>query len=618
MKTFNKILSSLFALSLFLGFTACNDEVKYTSADLLTNAQVYFPSTLPSKVNLSQDLSVKSYDVVLYRIDKAAALTVNISAVNDDPGIFTIPTSVSFTAGSEMTKLTITYDPVALGYDTYKSITLTVSDGSLTTPYGVSSYTFTAGIPSAWKSLGLATYTDDFMTTFWGVSLVPYQVEIQENMVTPGVFRLVNPYGEAYPYNDPGDWDDSKDYYFEINASDPNGVYIPHWQETGCDWGYGPIKMSSIAGLRLFQGNTLESQKEAGNCGTYADGIITFPKSTLLISLPNYQTGGFYTANGNGWFQVIMPGVVIADYSAKIEYAGRYADSKENLFAVANVTLGPDVEYAHVALVAGPMTQAALDGVIDGSIESVKITSGGSVQIPCSAVGRYTFIVVTYANDEAQDFNYTSFNFTTGGGSTLYPIEDFYGEYIMSGLDYWDDTEVSMPVTIEPGDAPNTLVISGIDFAESVIATFPVKGYMSIAPQELSDKFTYKGVTYDLSFGTVLEDGDVSDEIADAMVFTRLESGDLVLTTDSYAIGYMIFFDLGGLDSYYDISFTPASSAKAAALKASYVKKTSTPFAPKSMSKNRKSQVKSSETFKIQKKAFNKKSLNQQIAPATF
>jgi len=575
MNTLKKILSSLFVLCLLLGVTACKEEVKYDPAGPAGTAEVYFPSTLPATVELSQDMSVTSYDIQLYRVDKTNALMVNLAVENESPDIFNIPTTASFAAGSETTNITITYDPEKLGYDTYKSISISVTDE--TSPYGISVYQFKAFIPAPWKSLGMATYTDDFVSSFYGVSQVPYQVEIQENLVTPGVFRLVNPYGAAYPYNDPGDWDDSKDHYLEINASDPEGVYIPYPQYSGMDWGYGEFIMSSLAGLYIYRGtSTLEEEKAAGHCGTFIDGVITFPINSLVVGMANYPAsnpGAMYSANGHGWFQVVMPGVVLADYSSSVEYSGRYTDANNNMFAVANVTLGADVAYAKVAIVPGNLTDDALNGIIDGSIESVQITAGGTVNLPCSSAGKYTFVVVTFdANEETQDYSSVSFSFTTGDAAVMYPIEDFYGDYVMTGLSVFDDSEMDpMDVTIAAGADPNTLVITGIDYCASVKATFPIKGYMSIVPQQLANYGKY-----DMTWYSVTPDWDITD--TDALIFTRLESGDIVMSPDSYAMGYILNSDAAGgyVDGYYNISFTPASSSKAAALKAASAHKAPT------------------------------------------
>ena len=633
MKTINKILTSLFVLCLFLGFTACVDEVGYTPAGIPENAQVYFPNTLPAKLELSQDLTVTSFDIEIRRIDKTNALTIDLTVENENPDIFTIPTEVVFDAGSEVAILTITYDPSKLDYDEYLPISIAVSDESLTSTYGRFVYAFTAGIPAPWESLGMATYTDDFASVFFGIQRTPYKIEIQENMVTRGLYRLVNPYGKDYPFNEPGDWDESQNYYLEINAVDPEGVYIPYPQYSGMDWGYGEFIMSSLAGLRISRGtSTLEEEKAAGNCGTFANGVITFPVDALVVGMAKYPAsnpGAMYLANNNGWFQVVMPGVVLADYSAEIKYTGRFTDAAEKDYAVANITLGKDVEYAKVALISGNMTEEALEGIVDGSIESEQISASGSVQFPCATSGRYTYIAVTYADDDAKDYEYVSFNFTASK-TVIFGIDDFYGDYNLTGpclSMFGAYPDADMFVGLEAGDAPNTIDITGIDLAEKVKATFDAaKGIMSIAPQPLADFYDdyYEETVTNVALQTMVPDEE-DFSTTDAMTFTRIESGELLLTSSSVAIGYIIIGDdedgtTWAYDGYEDLVFSPLASA-IGDFKSS-VKKSAKRISLKDFKKaafNNANKGKSSEkTFVIKKKGAVNKTLKKQQKLAAF
>jgi len=609
-----KILTPLYALCLLLGFVACKEDMKYIPAEKPTNAQVYFAYTLPSTVALPADMNTTSFDVALYRIDKENALTVNLTVENEDPDIFTIPTTASFSAGEEMTEITINYDPVKLGYDTYKSVSIIISDTTLTTPYGKSAYIFKAGIPAPWVSLGMAKFTDAFVFENF------YDVELQQNTVAPTHFRLVDPYTEGLNNPDEGYTPDQlkgdQSPYLEFQVLPKGFVYTATRTNattatitTSVDdlimygdictgfyniansynqdiWAYHPSRFASL-------GDDDSSWKHNVVLQYQENGLPAVVQLAPYYFMPGI--GGWNYTQYDGMITIIFPGVVLADYSSDVEYDGRYVNANGDMFAVANVTLGADVAYAKVAIVPGSLTNDDLNGIIDGSIESVQITASGTVNLPCSSAGRYTFVVVTFdSNGEDQDYSSVSFNFTTGDAAVMYPIEDFYGDYIMTGYDYWDDSDMSMPVTIAAGDNPNTLVITGIDFVTNVTATFPVKGYMSIAPQDIPDKFSYQGTSYDEGFYTVLPTGDISDDPADAMIFTRLESGDIVLTPDSYAIGYFIGIDLGGLDSYYNIAFTPASSSKAAVLMAASKAKVSP---SSSVLKAKARGVKNSKTF---------------------
>ena len=166
---------------------------------------------------------------------------------------------------------------------------------------------YLAGQENPWVSLGMATYTEDCVTTFFKVENLSYQVEVRENKDKPGLYRVINPYGAAYPYNEEGDYDTSKEYFIEIDATDPEGVYIPGIYGTGMNWGSGEFSITSMAYYYMAtQGASLEDVKDAGVCGVLADNVITFPAEALLISMANYKDGNFYTSNANGLFKLDM------------------------------------------------------------------------------------------------------------------------------------------------------------------------------------------------------------------------------------------------------------------------------------------------------------------------
>ncbi len=166
---------------------------------------------------------------------------------------------------------------------------------------------------SEWVSLGMCEYTEDFLASFFSVVgysnlVVTYDVEIQENSEQPGLYRLVNPYGTDYPYNgvfgmpfDPGN------HYMEINATDPEGVYID-MQDSGF-WSpaYGEMYVYSQAAYYMDeQGYTLQDAKNWALTGSLRDGVITFPTQMTLIYFP-YYTDILYYANLNDAFKVVLP-----------------------------------------------------------------------------------------------------------------------------------------------------------------------------------------------------------------------------------------------------------------------------------------------------------------------
>ena len=207
---------------------------------------------------------------------------------------------------------TVGYTDLFTGLKDGTAYTLVVwGTNGMQTKVATAEYTTTKN-PEVFKSLGKATYTDDIVGPLFEADPVTYEVEVEESQDNPGKYRLKNPYGEVYPYNEPGDWDDTQDYYLVIDATDPKYVSIGV-QDLGLNWGYG--MMSVIGGAEYFieSGQATEDQvKEAGYYGTLKDGVITFNPKTLFVA----DDDGMYYANMNGAFKVVLPSAKADDTTA--------------------------------------------------------------------------------------------------------------------------------------------------------------------------------------------------------------------------------------------------------------------------------------------------------------
>ena len=397
MKIFKSSLLALLAVA-GAAMTSCSDDNNNTAG--VESDGAYFGESA-SKIEFSIDET--SFPVTVSRTSAQVDATVSITAV-DESGLFTVPTSATFNGNELTTTINISYNPDDVEQDVNYPITLSVSPS---TEYGYATYSFTAVSPSPWTSIGKCTYTDDFISTFYNVPNTPYQVEIQQNDLTPGLYRLVNPYGKGYPYNEPGDYDTSSDYYMVIDATNPDRVVVERFL-SGMDWGEGEFMMWSFAGYYLNRGMSPDDVDAKGYYGTLENGIITWPKGTLMVGLPGDNGYSLYPANNNGAARIVMPGVVLSDYSAQVDYAGRKVDVDENNLLTADVTLGDDVAKARVAAVLGQDIEAIAEGIIDGTIESVEITASGVVELPIDkADGIYTIMVVTYDDSgDVQEFGY--------------------------------------------------------------------------------------------------------------------------------------------------------------------------------------------------------------------
>ncbi|MBE6285338.1 MAG: hypothetical protein E7093_02675 [Bacteroidales bacterium] len=162
---------------------------------------------------------------------------------------------------------------------------------------------YLAGQENPWVSLGYAKYTDDIVLPLFGNNPMTYYVEVLENKDMPGLFRMVDPYGPEqplYPYASSY----KEGSYIEIDATDPEGVWIEGWQSTGLDiQNKGLMEITSMAWYKANEeGATKEDVKEAGLCGIYADGVITFPQKGLFLGIGSSA----YYANTNGAFALDM------------------------------------------------------------------------------------------------------------------------------------------------------------------------------------------------------------------------------------------------------------------------------------------------------------------------
>ncbi|MDR2813800.1 MAG: hypothetical protein LBB79_03985, partial [Prevotellaceae bacterium] len=150
-----------------------------------------------------------------------------------------------------------------------------------------------------------------------------------------------------------------------------------------------------------------------------------------------------------------------------------------------------------------------------------------------------------------------------------YAIADYHGSYTLTGASLLGYPDAEMSVTITSGAEENTLLIRGIDYADSVKATFdPATSFLSIAPQVLPN-FVYEDRNgqeqeLDITLLTYVDTENEDEQISDtaSLDFTFTMSGLLVLAPASEAVGYLLYSAAAGyMDGYVDLSLTPAPQA---------------------------------------------------------
>lgn len=291
MKLFNKILPVAFGA---LMLTACSDDDDYTAGVWDANenyADVYFPVASGGSIELDPDAPT-TVNVDVARRNHAGDLTVNFECVVNDSAVFEVGTA-TFADGDSVATVTVNFSKAELGIP-YR-LQFIVNDPALTSSYSTDvAYSLTI-TRVKWNAVGFyydedgnkvegwSLYTDDVVGTLFGAPMVTYPVKVLERDDQPGMYRMVYPYGEAFPYNDPGDYDESMSYDLLLDATNPDEVTFEP-TSLGLNWGYGVMSLECLAP------------------GTLKDGVITFPVRGLAV----YDDDGGYYANTSGGFKLVI------------------------------------------------------------------------------------------------------------------------------------------------------------------------------------------------------------------------------------------------------------------------------------------------------------------------
>lgn len=244
MKT-RKILAYFLGAALLVGSASCSDDLEYTPAQLPDNAQVYFPNTNPTEIDLAGAES--SFDVTITRRKSDEALTVALE-LQGGGGNYSAPASVTFAAGEATTAVSISYDAAAIGPDNYQSITLSIADESVTTPYGMSVYTFTAGIPETWT----VRYTGDYVYTQFFTGDDP-GLSLLQSDIYPDRWKIEH-------------WGNDVDFRFTWNQT-TNKILVDNQPIGYTHASYGPVAVDDLA---HYIGNASMGESY------YEDGVFHF------------------------------------------------------------------------------------------------------------------------------------------------------------------------------------------------------------------------------------------------------------------------------------------------------------------------------------------------------
>lgn len=230
----------------------------------------------------------------VYRSDVSKEATVELQWEGEtDSNLFpSLPTEATFAADQSTVTLTV---PLNIdNFDMEVPYYLTVNIPGTETTTVSQSYIDFMVVLLPWTPMGNCEYTDYFISSLYGADPIAYEVEIQKNVVTDGLYRLVDPYGEAFPYNEPGDWDESEILYMYINATNAENVYIcdkdgemlPYFQ-TSVDWGDGLLGVGTLSEYYQYVGGSSywPTVQSRGWNSTFSDGVITIGATAAVAWL---------------------------------------------------------------------------------------------------------------------------------------------------------------------------------------------------------------------------------------------------------------------------------------------------------------------------------------------
>lgn len=274
-----KILKSYMALAAgtVLLMASCSEGQYWTEpADM---GQVVAFTKPAASISLQPtETAPSSYTVTLSRSINQGDLNVPVTLAVDESyaDVLTGPTSVSFADGSYTADYTINIGTIEPG-NTYKAVlSVTQPDANaLVHPDSQNlSFSFSISQVLSWSRVtDHAIYYDYIIADMYGVSSLagyPLEVSVDKCDNFDGLYRILNPYTEfaaiGLAVQNGG--------YIEVDARDPNRVYVPLSPTGVLDGGTDAMELESLASYFLERGNPADALP-AIYWGSFKDNVIT-------------------------------------------------------------------------------------------------------------------------------------------------------------------------------------------------------------------------------------------------------------------------------------------------------------------------------------------------------
>ena len=543
----------------------CNKEKEYEPAKPESGAQYFFPVSTPLSYTITDE--TEGFDFTIRRMVKDAAAEIIVAVEDTSKTVFPegfADLKVEFAAGQEEAKITLPISRDKYDYGDKYGLDLEISEQ--TTVYAPGALHIEIELPEPWVSLGKGTWVSS-----WLFGETFEDVEFFQNQVQPNHFRFAYAQAIADKFEeDPADWPE----FFEFWILKPGDVlynYLTITQEDLVTWtpifdtgyylsSYG-LNISAVypTAMYIISGGYYDIGTEANVMNSrveyYQDANPELPAVVSLAPVyylfqPDGSTyGGWPSTWQSANVTLVFPGVVLADYAVDIEYTGLFNKADGDVYAMADVTLGDDVEYAMVAIAAGNDEDAlyeAYDLILaeaekeEGEDPSEFVTTikmsetkpvegvdeneepktfhVGEIRLPLPELDEnYCLVVIPFGGGKAQEKEaiYTAFQYKDFGISLT----------------------LAEPETDSDGNASITATVEFGEDTESALAV--------LAPGKKNDRAALMAALQLIMKG---DDSVVEIEKSGDVVFPLEEEGDFIVMVASVAEGELWNIDYDGFE----------------------------------------------------------------------